>query len=105
MHAEHSVDALVVDEGLERWRDRLRIAIAVAAILGWLGLFLVGMVTVVALNTFGDVVACDHPTNDSDYGEVHWSIFPPGPYCVWSRERGNVVDDTSEPGLAFSLWL
>lgn len=48
---------------------------------------------------------CPHPTRDSDYGELSWSVLPPGPQCTWSTESGNHVDDARGPTPVMSVWL
>jgi hypothetical protein len=98
------MEGIVVDQAAKRGRRHLRIAIAFVAALAWLGLLAIGVLVMVAIEVAPELW-CDHPLHDSDYGEMSWSILPPGPMCTWSVENGNLVNDTRGPGPAFSLWL
>jgi hypothetical protein len=35
-----------------------------------------------ALVVFEGDLYCEHPSGDSDYGELTWSVLPPGPLAV-----------------------
>jgi hypothetical protein len=58
---------------------RLRIAVAVLAVLSWIGLAAIGIGWAVVIETL-DSGYCEHEQGDSNDGEQSWSVMPPG--CI-----------------------
>lgn len=75
---------------------------AVLLVLGWTGLLLLGL----GWRAFvaADDLYCEHSTGDSNFGELSWSIVPPGPVCTWTTER-NGFDERYGPTPVMSIWL
>lgn len=75
-----------------RWTLLFLFAIALAGI---------GIAYALLLN---DVLACPTPGRDSTYGDLSWSVLPPGPRCTWTAaEHG--LDRVDGPSPVMSLWL
>ena len=82
---------------------RRRGLLAALAVGLWLGVTLPGAAVAVLQLSFGDL-DCLAPGSDSNYGRKDWSVAPPGPRCVWTRElNGFVAED--EPSGLWSVWL
>ena len=67
----------------------------VVTILGLGGLLLI--------NFEGDL-GCELSGSDSNYGELTWSLVPPGPACTFTSEV-NGVDKVDGPSPVTSIWL
>ncbi len=59
----------------------------------------------VAYNEFMGVTACEHPRFDSNYGELSWSVLPPGRVCRFANLPDGRPVETSGPHLYMSLYL
>lgn len=86
----------------ERWLRSRQIAWT-AAFMATIGLALIGAGygTLLALV---DGFACPTPGADSEWGELSWSVLPPGPRCTWTAELHG-VDRVEGPGPVTTLWL
>lgn len=74
-----------------------RVAAAVLAV-GWAGVLLLGL----AWGSFvvlADDLYCERTPGSSDYGDLSWSIVPPGPQCSWPGA------DVRGPTPVMSAWL
>lgn len=80
-----------------------RVVVAVAAFLVWFGALAMGL-GAVAVVELGGGVFCERANSDSNYGEMEWSLLPPGPRCRWTEEF-NGVDTAEGPGPLMSVWL
>jgi hypothetical protein len=60
----------------------------------------------VAHNELMGVTACEHPDFDSNYGDLSWSLFPPGRVCRFDAmpEYGRPAE-TFGPHIYLSLYL
>lgn len=76
-----------------------------AALVGavWLGITLPGAAVALVQLSFGDL-DCLAAGSDSNYGRKDWSVAPPGPRCVWTREL-NGFSAEDDPSVLWSLWL
>jgi hypothetical protein len=77
-----------------------RVAAGMLAV-GWAGLLLIGLAWGSLVVVMGDTY-CEHPTRSSDYGNLSWSIVPPGPQCSWGSGPGTEVEG---PTPVMSIWL
>jgi hypothetical protein len=71
------------------------------AVLAWVSVLLIGLAWLMLIFGLGWVF-CDR--GNSVYGELRWSLFPPGPMCTWTREA-NGVDAHQGPTAVMSIWL
>lgn len=69
--------------------------------VGWAGLLLIGLARASYL-VATDPLYCEHPTESSRYGDLSWSIVPPGPQCSWGSGHDTEVQ---EPTPIMSIWL
>lgn len=53
---------------------------------------------------YADGLTCPTPGMDSNWGELSWSVLPPGPRCTWSEEL-NGITRVEGPGPVMSVWL
>lgn len=53
---------------------------------------------------YADGLTCPTPGADSNWGELSWSVLPPGPRCTWSEEL-NGIDRVEGPGPVMSSWI
>jgi hypothetical protein len=85
-------------------RDVHQLSIAVVAVvLGSCGalLLLIGLGWAVLVHLLGSNVC---QLGDSNYGELSWSVLPPGPVCTWTAERDG-FDYVEGPSHVVSVWL
>ena len=71
------------------------------AVLGWVSLLLIGLAWLMLILGL-DWGYCDR--GNSAYGELRWSILPPGPTCTWTTEADG-VDAHQGPTAVMSIWL
>jgi hypothetical protein len=67
--------------------------------VGWAGVLSLGL----AWGSFvvvADDLYCERTPGSSDYGDLGWSIVPPGPQCSWPG-----VDEVRGPTPVMSVWL
>ncbi len=69
--------------------------------VGWAGLLSIGLAWASYVIVTGPLY-CEHPTESSKYGDLSWSILPPGPQCSWASGHGTEVQ---EPTPVMSIWL
>ena len=86
-----------------RVTQRGRIVVAVAAVLVWFGALTLGLGAIAVLELDAGLL-CERAGSDANYGQVEWSLLPPGPRCRWTEEI-NGVDAVEEPGPLTSIWL
>jgi hypothetical protein len=73
----------------------------VGAVLGFLVLAGIGIGWGIAIEVLDDGY-CEQ--GDSNYGELSWSVVPPGPVCTWTAEA-NGLDEVRGPTPVMSIWL
>lgn len=83
-------------------RSRLRVAILIAMGI-WIMVFLVGIAYTVIVGILGSTV-CEPFEGSSQYGELRWSAWPPGPTCTF-RESVHGFDEVRGPSPAATVWL
>jgi hypothetical protein len=75
----------------------------VGLLLTWLAVTLLGVTAIWARAWVGDL-GCEANQGDSNYGELQWSMLPPGPKCVFTEEA-NGYAATEGPSPAWSVWF
>ena len=71
------------------------------ALLGWVFVLLIGLAWLMLILGL-DWGYCDR--GDSVYGELRWSLVPPGPTCTWTI-KADGVDAHQGPTAVMSIWL
>ncbi len=71
------------------------------AVLGWVSVLLIGLAWLMLILGL-DWGYCER--GDSTYGELSWSLLPPGPTCTWTNEADD-VDAHRGPTAVMSIWL
>lgn len=74
----------------------------IAAALWVLGA-VVGLGWIWLVSSLGDA-GCEHRDGDSNYGELTWSLFPPGSKCTWTVSQ-NGVDEVEGPSWHGTAYL
>jgi hypothetical protein len=70
----------------------------------WLLILLVGVAyAALVVLAFGDAY-CEPFPGGSDYGELRWSVWPPGPTCTFTAEVHG-FDEVRGPYPVMSIWL
>lgn len=72
-------------------------------ILGWAAILSMTLAYVVAWTYFGDL-SCEAFPDTSSYGEVVWSVVPPGPICTFT-EANNGFDEVRGPSPVMSILI
>ncbi|MFZ4433294.1 MAG: hypothetical protein ACOYOQ_08890 [Microthrixaceae bacterium] len=86
-------------------RDRRGVVrlLAVVAVVGWLGILAVGVAYGALVEDLGDAY-CEPFEGSSQYGELRWSVLPPGPTCTFTvAEHG--FDEVRGPWPVMSVWI
>jgi hypothetical protein len=71
------------------------------AVLGWAFVLVIGLAWLILILGL-DWGYCGR--GDSTYGELSWSLLPPGPTCTWTKEADG-FDAHQGPTAVMSLWL
>jgi len=74
---------------------------AIALSITWVMIALAGWGFALFIQFFGDSF-CER--GDSNYGDMRWSLLPPGPVCKWTEQR-NGFAASDGPGPLTSVWL
>jgi hypothetical protein len=76
--------------------------------IAWTLLFLftvaLALIGIAYAMILSDVTACATPGADSNWGELSWSVLPPGPRCTFTEEA-NGSDRVEGPGPGMSIWI
>lgn len=81
---------------LTAWR-----VLAGLAVVGWFCVLLIGLAGAMLILVL-DWGYCER--GDSVYGELRWSLLPPGPTCTWTLEADG-FDARQGPTAVMSIWL
>jgi hypothetical protein len=60
------------------------------------------LVWVVLIQVSGNIVWCEASSGDSNYGELRWSLLPPGHFCSWTTES-NGFTATTRPNVLYTV--
>jgi len=86
-----------------RQRQAVRV-VAFAAMAAWLLILFVGVAwAALVIFAYGDAY-CEPFPGGSDYGELRWSVWPPGPTCTFTAEVHG-FDEVRGPYPVMSIWL
>lgn len=102
MHRAGAADVAFTPEVRGRHRSRLRIA-AYLLIVGWVALLLLGVAYGAMVQMLGSAY-CEPVPGSSTYGELNWSIAPPGPTCTFTADIHG-FDAVRGPYPVMSVWL
>jgi len=73
------------------------------AIVAWVVIATVGVGWAFLIEVL-DFGYCESSVGDSNFGELSWSVFPPGPVCSWTV-ASNGFADTRGPTPVMAAWL
>ncbi|MGB3409990.1 MAG: hypothetical protein WBA45_02235 [Microthrixaceae bacterium] len=93
-----AIDEAEVDKLIKR-----RGCLTAIWILGFGGFLVAGLVVWTPIEGMGDSF-CESAADSSNYGEMSWSLAPPGPQCTFTVES-NGFDEVRRPSPLMSLWL
>jgi len=77
--------------------------VVVVAATAWFAVLLMGLGYAVLLQLLGDA-ACSLDPSGSNYGELGWSVVPPGPTCTFTHELHG-IDEVRGPTPVMSVWI
>jgi hypothetical protein len=102
MHRAGAADVAFTAEVRGRHWSRLRIAAYLLSI-GWLAVLLLGVAYGAMVQMLGSAY-CEPVPGSSTYGELDWSIAPPGPTCTFTADIHG-FDAVRGPYPVMSVWL
>ncbi len=102
MHRTGEADVAAAAGIRGRQRNRLRIAAYLLSV-GWVALLLLGVAYGVMVQMLGSAY-CEPVSGSSTYGELNWSIVPPGPTCTFTAAIHG-FDAVRGPYPVMSVWL
>lgn len=102
VHGECADGVASLSGGQGRRRTRLRFLAFLASVV-WVGILLVGVAYGVLVEALGPTY-CELTPGSSAYGELGWSVLPPGPTCTFT-EAVHGIDAVRGPYPVMSIWL
>jgi hypothetical protein len=102
MHRTGEADVASTAEVRGRHRNRLRIAAYLLSV-GWVALLLLGVAYGAMVQMLGSAY-CEPVPGSSTYGELNWSMAPPGPTCTFTADIHG-FDAVRGPYPVMSVWL